>query len=429
MSGLESQLPTLLLFLASASVLAVVTQRFLRAPYTVALALVGLVFGTLGITGPVDLSYDLVIFVLLPALLFEGAASIDYHEMKQVLPAVVGVALVGLAVAIGVVGVVGEALFGFPLAVALLFGVMVMPTDPVAVIAVLDAVGTPEELATLVEGESLLNDGLGIVLYTSLLGIVLDGAEPGEFLTLSRGLSLAADVGFSIVAGAAVGAVSGFLVYRVLLRLDQPFPETLLTFVLAYGSFFVAEDLLHASGVIATAAAAMVLGNWGSEDAMTEATRERVFNTWETLAFFLNTFVFLAIGVSAPLGLLWEHATPVVLGVVLVLGIRPAVNYPILALTSRLFDHDVPPAHRLISIWGGIHAVVSVALVLGLPRTEALAPYREQLRAMVFGVALAGLLIQALSLPWLIRTLGVGDDGAGDSETAGEAFEWVGSPE
>lgn len=420
MSGLESQLPTLLLFLASASVLAVVTQRFLRAPYTVALALVGFVFGTLGITGPVDLSYDLVIFVLLPALLFEGAASIDYHELKTALPAVLGVALVGLALSIGFVGVVGEALFGFPLAVALLFGVIVMPTDPVAVIAVLDAVGTPEELATLVEGESLLNDGLSIVLYTSLLGIVLDGTAPDQYLTLPRGLSLAADVGFSIVAGAAVGAVSGFLVYQVLLRLDAPFPETLLTFVLAYGSFFVAEETLHASGVIATAAAAMVLGNWGSEDAMTHETRERVFNTWETLAFFLNTFVFLAIGVSAPLGLLWEHAVPALLAVVLVLGIRPLVNYPILALASRFFAHDVPPAHRIVSIWGGIHAIISVALVLGLPRTAAIAPYREQLRAMVFAVAIAGLLIQALSLPWLIRALDVGDAGEAKSE-----FEWA----
>ena len=420
MSGLESQLPALLLFLSGASVLAVATQRWLRAPYTVALAIVGLVFGTLGVAAPVELSYDLVIFVLLPALLFEGAASIDYHEMKKVLPAVVAVALVGLAVSIGVVGLAGQALFGFPLAVALLFGVIVMPTDPVAVIAVLDAVGTPEELATLVEGESLLNDGLSIVLYTSLLGIVLDGSQPGEFLTLSRGLSLAGNVAVSVFGGVAVGALSGFLVYQVLRRLDEPFPETLLTFVLAYGSFFVAEELLHASGVIATAAAALVMGNWGSENAMTVPTRMRVFNTWETLAFFLNTFVFLAIGVAAPLGLLWEHAVSVVLAVVLVLGIRPLVNYPLLSIAGRLFDHDVPPAHRIVNIWGGIHAVVSVALVLGLPQNAAIAPYRDRIRAMVFGVALAGLLVQAISLPWLIRALDIGED----ATPVGE-FEWA----
>jgi CPA1 family monovalent cation:H+ antiporter len=145
-----------------------------------------------------------------------------------------------------------------------------------------------------------------------------------------------------------------------------------------------------------------------------------VFNTWETLAFFLNTFVFLAIGVTAPLGLLWEHAVSVVLAVVLVLGIRPLVNYPLLGIAGRLFDYDVPPAHRLVNIWGGIHAVVSVALVLGLPQTPAIAPYRDQIRAMVFGVALAGLLVQAVSLPWLIRALDVGER----TVPAGE-FEWA----
>jgi CPA1 family monovalent cation:H+ antiporter len=272
MSGLESQLLALLLFLASASVLAVATQRWLRASYTVALAIVGLAFGTLGVTAPVELSDDLVIFVLLPAPLFEWAASIDYHETEKVLPTVVAVALVGLAISVGAIGLIDAALVDFPLAVALLFGVIVMPTDPVAVIAVLDAVGTPEGLATLVEGESLFNDGPSIVLYTSLLGMVLNGVEPGEFLTLSRWLSLAADVAVSVFGGVAVGALAGFLIYQVVRRLDEPFSETLLTFVLAYGSFFVAEALLHASDAIATAAA-LVMGNWGSEDAMTVPPR------------------------------------------------------------------------------------------------------------------------------------------------------------
>lgn len=424
MSGLESQLPFLFLYLTAASLLAVVTSRWLRAPYTVALALVGLAFGSVGLTGPVALSYELVIFVLLPALLFEGAASIEYEELKRVLPAVVGVALVGLALSIAAVGVVAETLFGFPLSVALLFGVIVMPTDPVAVIAVLDDVGTPESLATLVEGESLLNDGLSIVLYTSLLRIVLDGTAPEQYLALPTALSLFVDVSYSIAGGVLVGAVSGFLVYQVLTRLDAPFPETLLTFVLAYGSFFVAEQSLHASGVIATATAALVMGNWGSTDAMTDETRLRVFNTWETLAFFLNTFVFLAIGVSTPLWLLWEHAAPALIAVVLVLGIRPLVNYPLLAVASRFFDHDVSPAHRIVSIWGGIHAIISVALVLGLPRTAALAPYRDQVRAMVFAVALAGLVIQALSLPWLVRALEIGGEDHGtDPKESG--FEWL----
>lgn len=418
MSGLESQLPLLLLFLTVASLLAVATSRWLQAPYTVALAVVGLVFGTVGLEIPVRLTHDLVIFVLLPALLFEGAFSIDYEELKHVLPAVVGVGIVGLGLSVPLIGVVGHELLGLPLAIALLFGAMAMPTDPVAVIAVLDAVGAPEELATLVEGESVLNDGLGIVLYTSLLSVATGGVAADSYFTLEQTGALLRDVFLAVVGGVAVGALAGYVVYRVLRRLNEPFPETLLTFVLAYGSFLVAEQYLHASGVIATATAALVMGNWGQQNAMTHTTRQKVFNTWETVAFFLNTFVFLAIGVVTPIGLLWEHRVAALAGVVLVLAIRPLLNYPILTLTNRLFDHDVSPAHRVVSIWGGIHAIIPVALVLGLPATPALDPFREQLRAMVFAVALAGLLIQALSLPWLLRTLGI------DSEDSG-GFEWV----
>ncbi|MFB6353503.1 MAG: cation:proton antiporter, partial [Halobacteriales archaeon] len=212
------------------------------------------------------------------------------------------------------------------------------------------------------------------------------------------------------VGGTAVGLASGYLVYRVMVNLDEHMTEIVLTAILAYGSFLVAEHYLGVSGVIATVVAGLFIGNRGAEYAMSARTKISIFNTWETAAFVVNTFIFVAIGTTTPVGQLLAHGRLIVVAVVLVLAARAVAVYPVTALLNRVLARDVSLAYRHVLVWGGLHGSIPIALVLGLPRTlpsGAPFPFREELRAMVFGVAAFSLVVQGLTMGRLLDRLGI----------------------
>ncbi|WP_158056142.1 Na+/H+ antiporter [Halorussus halophilus] len=400
-TGIAAELIDLLAVFVIAAGVGVFVAKVGRFPYTIALLLAGLVVSILGIGIDIQLSHDLILLVLLPPLLFEGAATTDLERFRANLVPIIVLAVVGLILSILLLGWVGSYAFGFPLLISLLFAAMILPTDPVSVLALFEELGAPERLSVLVEGESLVNDGVGVVIFSTLLGLVLQSQESGtnleQLVTPSTIGQASVDILVSSGGGLLVGLVAGLAVYQVMYRLDDHMTEIVLTLILAYGSFLLAEHYLHVSGVIATVTAGLFIGNPAAEHAMSAQTKISIFNTWETAAFLVNTLIFLLIGAKTPINQMVEHAPLILTAIPLVIFARAAVVYPITAVTNRLTSPDIPFSYRHVMVWGGLHGSIPIALVLGLPDGTPF-PLREELRAMVFGVAAFSLVVQGLSM-------------------------------
>ncbi|HEX3594869.1 MAG TPA: cation:proton antiporter, partial [Polyangiaceae bacterium] len=280
----------LILLFAVATAVAIATRR-LKIPYTVALVIAGLGLGATHLVDGIHLTKELLYSVFLPGLIFEAAYHLKFSDFRANATAILSLAVPGVLATIGATatllvtssGVADFAPdFGWPH--ALVFAALIAATDPIAVVALFKSLGAPARLSVLAEGESLVNDGTSIVLFS----IVYAAATGG-------GTSVAVGVReFVTVAGAglAVGMTLGFATSRVMKRVDDPMIEITLTTIAAYGSFAIAEQW-HFSGVIATVTSGMLCGSFAAPRAMSPATRIAVESFWEYLAFALNSLVFL----------------------------------------------------------------------------------------------------------------------------------------
>lgn len=393
--GVVPDVTTTTELLLVALVVALVTKRT-RHPYTIALVIWGLLLGLLRLFEPAQLNKDLVLGVFLPPLLFEGALHLRSGLLKRRAGLIFGLALGGTFFTALLVGGSAYLLLGLPLATGLLLGAIVSPTDPVSVLATFRANRVDRELATIVEGESLFNDGVAVVLYVTLLE-VLGGAT----LSPLQGLGgLALVVGGSVALGLGLGSLPALLLRRI----GDHLIEVLLTVVTVYGTYLLAESL-HLSGVLAVAVAGLVVGNHGLPKA-DSASRQSVVLFWEVVAFLVNSGLFLLIGFELrPDRFLGDLASAaVVFGVLL--GARALLVYGAGALASWR-KPSLPWRWQHVIFWGGLRGGVPVALALGLPPDL---PGRDDLVAAVFGVVLLSLLGQGLTMPTLIRKLGVGQE-------------------
>jgi CPA1 family monovalent cation:H+ antiporter len=408
-SGLEMELIHILAVFIIAGGVGVFVAKFANIPYTIALLVAGFIAGFVSplvdIVVGIELTHDIILLVLLPPLLFEGAATTDLDEFRANTPVIVTLAIAGLLVSVLVVGLVTNATLGIPLLVSLLFASMVLPTDPVSVLALFEEIGAPDRLSVLVEGESLINDGVGVVVFTALFSLIQSGATAADLAEPARLGELALNIGINSLGGAVVGLVAGYAVYRVMVNLDEHMTEIVLTIILAYGSFLLAEHYVHVSGVIATVVAGLFIGNRGREYAMSAQTKITVFNTWETAAFIVNTFIFVVIGVQTPLSQILEFAEFLAPAIAIVLVGRAIAVYPLTALANTLFmNDDVPLEYQHVMTWGGLHASIPIALALGLPPGF---PLRSELRVMTFGIAAFSLVVQGLTVGRLVDALGI----------------------
>jgi CPA1 family monovalent cation:H+ antiporter len=434
-SGIVDSLIVLLTVFIIAGGVGTLVAKIGDFPYTIALLLAGLgvsvVVSVYSAVGPVSqfreivvenlaLSHDLILLVILPPLLFEGAATTDLERLRANAVPILALAVPGLIVSVVLLGGVGTIVFSalasdavaaqFSLLVSLLFAAMVLPTDPVSVLALFEEMGAPERLSVLVEGESLINDGIGVVVFSTLYALVVGGASPDVLLDPTELSLVLGELVVVAVGGAVVGLITGYAVYSVMISLDEQMTEIVLTLVLAYGSFLLAEHYLHVSGVIATVVAGLFIGNHGAKYAMSPRTKISVFNTWETAAFLVNTFIFIAIGVRTPILRLLSNWQLIAGAIVLVLAARAMVVYPsaFLLNRSRASDH-LPRNYQHVVVWGGLHASIPIALVLGLPRSGGLLTpaLTQTLESMVFGVAAFSLVVQGLTMGRLLDRLGV----------------------
>ncbi len=381
--------------LIAATLVGMVIRRF-SIPYAVALVLGGLAIQVSHVGTVPDLDPELILFVFLPPLLFDAAFRLDAREARSLVHPILILALPGVLIAAVAVGLVAWVVLDLPLSIALLFGSIVAATDPVAVIGIFRQLKVAHRMSIIAEGESLINDGMAITLYV----VLLQWATSGSFNPVD-GLST---FGLEVLGGLAIGAALGLASSRLTAFIDDHLIEMLLSVSLAYGSYLTA-DAVHASGALACVAAGVLHGSYGRAVGMSANTRQLLDDLWEFLGFVANAIVFLLLGLSVHAQDLIDDAWAVTVAVVAVLGTRAVVTAVTGALTPREDDPVRTWQEAALLTWGGLRGALTAALALALPPDT---PHREIVTAMAFGVVLFTLVVQGLTLPIVIRRLGLG---------------------
>lgn len=396
----NSSVEFLIWLLIAASVIAVIAKR-IGIPYTVALVLGGLLLSVvhLPVLAPLHqgnrpdwLTPDVILTLFLPALLFEGSLKIELRHIRTDIVPLLLLANLGVLIATLVTGLVIYYAVGVSLIVALLFGSMVSATDPISVLSIFKEVAVDQRLSVLVEGESLLNDGTAVAVFQILLASAV-----GEGVSLALG---AGQFLLSVVGGALLGLSLGYFVSKLTKRIDDAQIEITFTTILAYGTFLLARHL-HLSGVIATVAAGLVIGNFAAKTGMSARTLTALRSFWEYASFIINSLVFLLIGLEVRLGGVLRAWKPILIAIAAIFLGRILSVYTLVPF-SNLFSKRIPFVWQHVLVWSGLRGALSLALALSL---DSRFPYRDQILNLTFGVVVFSILVQGLSIKPLLRVL------------------------
>ena len=399
-----------------AAVFGYVNHRWFRLPHTIGLVVIALavsvvvlvvdsVFPGLGLEASVrrtltDIEFeDTLMKGVLSFLLFAGALHVDLDSLLSRRWAIVTLATVGIITSTLIVSALmflGFQLCGFeiPLAYCFVFGALISPTDPVAVMGILKEVKVPETLEAKIAGESLFNDGVGVVLFTVLVSVAVGGGEHGEVSLIGAAELLAVEA----VGGIGLGLVAGYSAYRAMKTIEQHSLEVLITVALVMATYALGTRL-HVSGPLAVVVAGLFIGNHGKRFAMSQTTREHIETFWSVLDELLNSLLFLAIGFEViavtitgqivGAGLI---AIPVVL---LARFVSVAGPITVLGLRQEFTKGAIP-----VLTWGGLRGGISVALALSLPTS----PVKPLLLATTYAVVIFSIVVQGLSIERVVRT-------------------------
>jgi len=343
----------------------------------------------------------LLLHGLLSVLLFAGSLHVNIAELTRMKLPVFVLSTAGVVLSMFLVGYGAWWLFGalgiaVPLKYCLLFGALISPTDPIAVLGVLKTVGVPRPLEVEIAGESLFNDGTGVVAFIVMLGIATGTHEP---TASSVALLLAEEILGALVLGLALGYAAFFM-----LRGIDSYPvEIIITLALATAGYSLAEHV-HVSAPITVVVAGLVIGNHGAKSAMSETTRQHLFSFWDLIDEVLNLVLFGMVGLQllAFAGQRVSYLAAFLLVPVVLLARFLSVGLPALVLGPWL-KHRSPHGVKVLT-WAGLRGGISVALALSLPEFGA----RDTLVLGTYAVVLFSLLVQAPTLGWYLRRLGVG---------------------
>lgn len=400
------QITSLLIVLAGA--FGSVNYLFLKLPSAIGILVVSLLASfvvmlldfavpTLGVANVVrdavlEIEFsDALLEGMLGLLLFAGALHVKLADLRREWVVVAMMATIGIALSTTIVGYGFSWLTGMPLLVALVFGALISPTDPVAVLGVLRQANLKKSLETKIAGESLFNDGVGYVVFLVLIGLAFPSGDAH-----GSGLAAAAQLFFKeAVGGAVLGIVLGWLTFRVMRRIDDYSLEVLITLGLAFGGYELAV-YLHVSAPIMAVCAGLLIGDVGTKYGMSDETRLYVDAFWKLIDEILNAVLFLLIGVEVfAIAFNFEYLTAGVAAIALALVARlAAVAVPILILRPfREFSTGVIP----VMTWGGLKGGISVALALSLPEGE----WKPVILTATYMVVIFSIIVQGLTVAGL----------------------------
>jgi len=388
---MEITIESIEFLLLVAALVAMIAHR-VRIPYTVVLVVAGITLSFLSLAPEIDLSRELIFTVLLPPLIFEATLFIRWKELVRNLPvilifATIGVSLSAWLTALGMIHFAGWAWQS-----AALFGILIAATDPVSVIAAFKDAGLHGRLRLLVEAESLFNDATAAVGFGVVLAFV-----SGESLSVSATLLYGL---WSIAGGLLIGASSAGVIMLLTSTTDDHLVELALSTLAAYGSFLLAEDF-HASGVLSTLTAGILIGNFGLPRAYSDKGRAFIMDFWEFIAFLSNSVIFFLIGMrEANQNFLGVIGTIVIANLVVLLG-RAAAIYPLSLIFARS-KLKLDRNHQHVLFWGGLRGALALALALGLPLDIQ---YREQIITAAFGVVAFSIFVQGSTMNPLLKWL------------------------
>ena len=408
----------LAILITLAALLSYINYKFVKLPTTIGLLLIslllslGIIFvGNMGvdietpaktILAQIDFNETLM-NGMLSALLFAGALHVHLDQLEKQKWVVAVLASIGVVTSTFLVGFAAYYLFPLfgleiPLIYCLLFGALISPTDPIAVLGILKTVGAPKSLETKIAGESLFNDGVAVVVFLVMLGFVTSGdphQAAGHHAEFSIGavLTLFAQ---EAIGGAVFGLVIGYIVYKMLASIDNYQVEVLLTLALVLGGYSLAMAL-HISGPIAVVVAGLLIGNSGRRLAMSDKTREHLDTFWELIDEILNAILFVLIGLEVLILTVEQHYlwAGLLMIPVTLLARFIAVGAPIkLMQRTRSFS---PRVIRILT-WGGLRGGISIALALSLPA----GPEREALLVITYVIVVFSILVQGLTVGRLV---------------------------
>jgi monovalent cation/hydrogen antiporter len=412
----ETELLLLGLFVAVPAL--TVLARFLGVPYPILLVLGGLAMSLVPGLPEVELDPDLVLVLFLPPLLYVAAFFSNLRDLRADLRSIslLAIGLV-LCTACIVAVVAHELIDGLSWGAAFALGAIVSPTDPIAATTIARRLGAPRRVVTIVEGESLVNDGSALVIYKVAVGVAIGGS----FSLVDAGL----DFIISVAGGILVGLAVAWPMAWVRRRVEDPLSEITLSLFTAYAAYLPAEEL-GVSGVLAAVTIGIYMG-LRAHELTTAATRLQLRSVWEFTSFVLNAVLFILIGLQLPqiVDGLDTYSTGEAIGYgalvsAIVIGVRLLwlflTPFAVRALDRRESQvaRRVPWRERAVVGWSGMRGAVALAAALALPlETDAGAPFpeRDVIIFIAFVVILATLVLQGLTLPLLIRALGICDDG------------------
>ncbi len=400
---MAEQVSIIFLLLAIATAVTALAIKYNR-PYPIALVLVGAAIGFYNIPALSELKHFVVndkffrtavIMIFLPALLGEASFKLPVNNIRENRRPILLLAVAGTLISFAVVGLLESKIMGLVPVVAFVFAALMSATDPVSVLSIFKSLGVDRRLELIMEGESLANDGVAVVLFSitssALFPILLSGGFSGIGLGIYQFIKVTA-------GGAAVGSVLGIAFSR-LTRLYDNYPlEIMFSAILFYGSFIVSEQL-HLSGVIAVVTSGIILGNYGKRIGMTPTTALNINTFWDVVAFFANSLVFLMVGLEIARIDLAGKLYLVLPSILIVLLGRGAAVY-----LSLIFAPEIPSRWKHAFNWGGLRGSLSIALALSLPFDF---PQRETVILLTFGVVMFSLAVQGISIGPFVKALGL----------------------
>ena len=394
------------IFLTITALLAYINHRFIGLPTTIgvmvislAVSILAIFLGLLGFDQLVDYEVGLLdqldftevlLDGMLSMLLFAGALHVNIGDLRRYKLPIGILACLGTLVSAFLIASAIYLLLpwlGFDLSFiwCLLFGALISPTDPIAVMGILASAGAPKSLETVIAGESLFNDGIGVVIFVILLGILASGEIPSAGFI---GHSLAVEAG----GGILFGLVLGTILYYLLKSIDSYQEEVLLTLAGVLGGYALASHW-HLSGPLAMVMMGLMLGNRGRAYAMSDQTRHYVDLFWELIDEILNAILFVLIGLEV---VIIAYSVNLFIAAILAIVIALAARFIVVGLTTKTFNQqlELPKGAWKVLTWGGLRGGISVALVLQLPSGDE----RDVLLALTYAIVIFSILVQGLTI-------------------------------